>query len=448
MLIDWSMQKIKFGLLVFTALLGLQAAAQLNTASPYSRFGVGELHVQGGLQNKLSGGTGIGTFDPSYLNTLNPAASSFLAKPTMDAGFYFKNYTLSSNAVSDKASTTGFNHFTFAFPFGNENRFAVAAGVMPFSNVGFKYSAPYTVNGTDATGEFSGNGGIENAFLSGSYQVINKKDSLILSVGAQANYLFGTVQHISNYFLDRNEQYYNFSQNSALTLRDFNFANFGVALSFYPKKESSTKVSIGAVAGLGKNMKAIQTNFDYTFVSSSFGLQSVKDTIQYVKDNGTQVDVPQYFGVGASILFRNYLQVGADYYAQSWSETPVNFRSGTTESVGNRSRLSLSVQYLPESKLLYKESLLKKTYYRFGLYNEQTYYRANGEAISAFGTTFGVGVPIRRSGGDTRLNLGVEYGVFGTTDNNLIKESFTVFYLGVTLQPSNIDRWFYKRKYD
>ena len=453
MITSCNMKILKVALLILTSVCALQLSAQLNTASPYSRFGFGELNTLGGIQTKTAGGVGIGTFDNSNLNTLNPAAIGFLNKPSMDLGFYFKNYTLENSSVSDKASTTGFNHFTYGFPLGNKKQFGLSAGVLPYSSVGYKFSSPYndidrdTTGNTSGTGEFLGSGGFNKAFLGGSYKIINKKDSTVLSVGVHLNYLFGTIQQESNYLLDNAVQFYNFSQTRRITARDFN-TDFGLAFSFYPNKEKALKISFGAVLGLESNLKAHSEKYDYTYTVNSFGTASIKDTVQYELDKKGSIKTPQHYGFGASVLFKDVWQFGLDYYAQKWSSTPVDFQTQTTNAVNDRSRVSFTAQYLPESKLLFKQSLLKKTYYRLGAYSENTYYQVNGESISKFGTTFGIGVPVRRSGSNSRINLGVEYGVTGTTENNLIKESYTVFYLGITLQPSNIDRWFYKRKYD
>jgi hypothetical protein len=70
------------------------------------------------------------------------------------------------------------------------------------------------------------------------------------------------------------------------------------------------------------------------------------------------------------------------------------------------------------------------------------------------GITFGLGLPISKTdkGESTMirrklppmLNLAFSYGIRGTTSNNLIKEQFFQFSVGLNIQ----DIWFIKRKYN
>jgi hypothetical protein len=57
------------------------------------------------------------------------------------------------------------------------------------------------------------------------------------------------------------------------------------------------------------------------------------------------------------------------------------------------------------------------------------------------GVSLGFGLPIKKQG--THVNLYLEYGKRGTTQNNLIRED----YLRVGVSFSARDRWFFKRKY-
>ena len=56
--------------------------------------------------------------------------------------------------------------------------------------------------------------------------------------------------------------------------------------------------------------------------------------------------------------------------------------------------------------------------------------------------SFGFGLPMKRSG--ALLNLSAELGQRGTTQENLIQDTFARFKIGLVLS----DIWFIKRKYD
>jgi hypothetical protein len=60
--------------------------------------------------------------------------------------------------------------------------------------------------------------------------------------------------------------------------------------------------------------------------------------------------------------------------------------------------------------------------------------------------SFGLGFPVPIKFTNASVNLGLELGQRGTTDNNLVQEKFIGIYFGLSLSPSV--RWFQKRKYD
>ena len=72
---------------------------------------------------------------------------------------------------------------------------------------------------------------------------------------------------------------------------------------------------------------------------------------------------------------------------------------------------------------------------------EETGLSLNGEAVNEFGISFGVGLPIKNTG--SSVNLGFEIGRRGTTDNDLIRENYFKFTLGLAI----FERWFLQRKY-
>jgi hypothetical protein len=66
--------------------------------------------------------------------------------------------------------------------------------------------------------------------------------------------------------------------------------------------------------------------------------------------------------------------------------------------------------------------------------------------LKGFGITFGMGLPIRSNvlrGSRSMLNIGLEYGKMGTTNENLIQENYFKIYLSATI----FERWFIKRRY-
>ncbi|MEC7264731.1 MAG: hypothetical protein VXW38_13400, partial [Bacteroidota bacterium] len=82
----------------------------------------------------------------------------------------------------------------------------------------------------------------------------------------------------------------------------------------------------------------------------------------------------------------------------------------------------------------------KRVTYRAGLRYDVSGLEVNGKEINNFGITFGLGMPL--GGSFSNVNLGFELGRRGTTDANLIEESYLKINVGLSLN----DVWFQKRK--
>ena len=90
-------------------------------------------------------------------------------------------------------------------------------------------------------------------------------------------------------------------------------------------------------------------------------------------------------------------------------------------------------------------NLINRITYRAGVRYSDYYLTVKGQEIEDKAITLGLGIPFKRSG-FSNLDLGVELGQMGTTKNNLIKETYFRFSIGLSLFGD--DFWFVKPKYD
>jgi hypothetical protein len=87
--------------------------------------------------------------------------------------------------------------------------------------------------------------------------------------------------------------------------------------------------------------------------------------------------------------------------------------------------------------------------FRGGLRYNQTYLFLHGHQINEYAISAGFDFPIGNKINKTRLggymiNIALEYGQRGTTQNNLIKESFFRATVGLAIK----ETWFYRPKID
>lgn len=81
-------------------------------------------------------------------------------------------------------------------------------------------------------------------------------------------------------------------------------------------------------------------------------------------------------------------------------------------------------------------SYLKRIVYRAGFRYENTGLIVNDKDINNYGMNFGLGLPL----GNSKLDLGFEFGKRGTTTNNLIQENYFNLSVGISIS----DKWFRK----
>jgi hypothetical protein len=437
----------KFALTTLCTGLVLIASAQITSLSPYSRYGLGDLGSSALAPNFAMGGFGTGFAERTTLNLQNAAAPAFIAKPVFDLAIRSSFLTLENSTASEKVHTTYINHFAYAFPI--TKRYTMSVGLIPLSRVGYNISDTYQVDdSTTVNLSYKGSGGLNKAFLGNAFDVINRKDSTILSVGLNINYVFGTLDKQRRAYYPQADAYYNTREVTTTTLKDFAF-DLGALYSFYPNPAKSAKLTFGATYSFASSLRASQESLTQTFLNSTSGSEFPIDTIRYVKDDRGEVKLPWSIGLGASVLFSEKLMLGVDYSTQNWSSFSQTINNTEIrDNLGNSSRLSFGLQYTPKQTIVYNTSILKFFSYRLGARTETTYLQLHNTSVKGYAVSAGLGIPLRKSNSGSKINLGYEYARRGTVENQLIRESYNNFIIGISLSPSASDRWFYKRKYD
>ena len=197
-------------------------------------------------------------------------------------------------------------------------------------------------------------------------------------------------------------------------------------------------ITIGSVFDFNTKLNARKKEIGITFieyVDDPFLILPL-DTIVSSKDTNSVI-FPKSIGAGFTFKRGNQLLIGFDYEQRIWSEY-LSFGEKDS-SMTDSKRYSFGLQYTPNSKA---NNYLATIQYRIGFNYQNSYLKINNLQLEQYGTTFGIGLPLKRL--KSILHLSVEYGERGTTDNGLLKESYWKTRFGITLN----DLWFVKRKYD
>jgi len=431
--------------------------AQDFNALPYTRFGLGQIEEDinpafigcGGsyVSNAYIGTFGIGysrlntATTPRVFNYGNPATYSSLDKfrPVFNVEVGSKFSSLQTETNSLNKNVSGLRSFGLALPIGKKT--GLGFGLTPFSTTGYDIS---TNVGDTITYNYQGSGSINKAFLGLGQQIINRGDSVLLSVGANANFLFGT--------LDRQRSVI-FSDASYLNSRveDFNFVRgitYNVGLHYYEKINQRFKWQFGTRLDLARDVKGLQDFYAFTYENGIGNAIAPQDTVASFVDSEGYFRIPAGVTVGATFTIDDKISFTGQHSIMSWQDYKESFNGVEDEvtELTQRTKTSFGVMYAPlgSDPITNKSSFERATYSIGGHFGKSMYSLENTHLLQR-GITFGIMLPV---GYSSALNIAGEFGQLGTTDNGLIKENYFKLNIGFSLGSSKYDEWFKKRLYN
>lgn len=410
--------------------LGMSSFAQNNnTSSPFSRFGLGDLHSYSNGRFAGMGGASLGSRHQLQINNSNPASYA-----SIDSMSFVFEFGLNGRLSDYKSATShfatndvNFRYFSMSFPI---NRWAAGAmGIQPYADKGYQIYNEENRSGLGRIGyNYTGTGTISKAYIGAGFNLTKS-----LSVGANVYYLFGTEnQNNSVYFIDDPKQY-GFNEIEQTRLRDFGYL-LGIQYDF--KLKNDDFLTIGATM----EPKAKFTAFHYLNQEKilQYGSGTLTDSINTIQDQADKILLPSSYGIGLSYTKLNKLEINADYYYAKWAEA--KFFGASVPELTNQTRISLGAEYVPDATSI--RGWVKRVRYRAGVHFDKSYLKINNQPLNESGISFGVGLPVTRS--RSTINLAVEFGRRGSSNNNLIRENYTKISLYLNL----FDRWFIQRKFD
>ncbi len=426
--------------LLLTGFLLLPAAlfAQFNnnTTSPFSRFGLGDLHPLTFGRTAAMGGATIGSRNNQQINFANPA--SYTSVDTLSFLFEFGingKFSSYKNDIGEfTANDVNFRYMAMSFPISD--RIAIGLGLTPYSDVGYDISVNDSIAQAGNIGyQYFGDGSLSRTFIGISIEPMKN-----IFVGANLFYFFGSLSRNGQVTFPGKNDTYAIRKNDQIRLRDFG-ANFGIQATLPMKNDQS--ITLGATLENKPRFTAFYSDitiksvtfYDYTSQQNF----TDTDTISYSEQVKGKVRLPLSAGVGLSYVKKNKLEVNADYYFQSWSKA--TFPSNVAyELLKDRSVVAIGGEYIPDKFSI--RSYTQRLAYRAGVRYEDSYLVINNQNIKEFGMSFGVGLPVYRS--NSTINISAEIGKRGSTKNNLIRENFLKLNMSVNLY----DLWFIKRRFD
>ena len=414
---------------LFILCLYSELNAQIRIASPYSRYGLGDLSGNNNAWNFSLGQTGIALRSPSHINYTNPASYGAFDSLSFvfEGGFSAESVRLTSRFQSTSRSYASLGYLSFGFPI--TKWWKTALGLVPFSDVGYNVlSTEESPSAGTILTLYSGSGGINRFFWGNAFNIT--KD---LSVGVNVSYLFGNATRESVVVFFDSLHSMDYKIDNYVTTGDFYF-NFGAQYRIRLKSDKS--IILGAVFAPNTNLTAHASALAQTYLISNTGVEYPKDTIAVVNAYKGSILLPWTAGGGITFQKTDKFLITVDYRYQNWKSYQA---FGSSDSLANSYQFSVGGEIIPNADNY--GNYLARVRYRLGFFFDRTYLQLRGRQLNEYGISLGFGLPLR--GMKTMMNIGGQFGARGTVQGDLIRETYFKFVLGFSIY----EHWFHKRKY-
>ncbi len=408
-------------LVTIFSLLCFQLMAQEN--SPYSRYGLGGLQGQDLVNTQSLGGnvTAYQAFD--RLNISNPASYASLRLTCFEVGLNSKIFSVTDGNNTIKQGDMRPAYLILGVPI--TNHWGSTIGLMPYSRVAYSLIQRVSANAINLDSlTYQGIGSTYSFFWGNGFSYKN------LSVGINAGYLFGQLRYAQNSYF--NSAAYTLNTHAEQQLAPAGFT-WNAGLQYKYKLNDKYHLLFGLSGNSQESVRAHKSAFWYRF--NDAGL--IIDTPVAHLDTIGRINLPMQYNVGVMLVESNKFGLALNYNNTAWG----NYSAfGNQDSLRNSWRLSIGAQYTPDVKAV--KDYFKTCEYRFGLYYGTDYVFLHNTSTTITGFTAGIGLPLRRA--SSHVNIGINAGSRGTTQNQLLRENFLHLNVGFTLN----DIWFIKRKFD
>ena len=416
------------GLLFSAWTLDAQSDGTYSGFSPYSVFGVGQLHQKGTAWNRSMGGVGIASRNSRFINILNPASATARDSLSFMADFGVNGRISLFTEGSKKGLTTTANIDDFVISFPMWKHTALMVGLIPVSDVGYGISIPEV----DYTGYRSftttGNGGLYQVFAAASVTLWNR-----LFLGAQANYNFGNINKVAALVSD-DTSYRSMASGDSLQVHTFN-ATFG--LQYEQPVSNNSVITLGATYRLSSPLTGYSIHYREL---GSYDRRRESDSL-----DGKGLRMGDELGVGINYRLGDRFIAEFNYTRTNWAGSNLDKVSGFSNrgdaeflpSVGQAFRAGLELTPNRNDIRYY----LRTCSYRLGAYYDQSYYTVDGAHVNSVGVTLGITLPVYRW--KNGLTVGFDFGRRGL-ETSQVKETYFGFNVGLNI----FDIWFQKRPYE
>ena len=409
--------------------------------SPYSMYGIGDRFTPGSAYNKSMGGIGIATRDKRNVNILNPAAVTERDPQSVMVDFSLieGNRYFSQGNMRSSNNTFNINDIVMTFPVWKS--LAMYAGMSPYSSIGYKVSSWETDSNIFAlTGAIlntvEGYGSLSQVFLGGGFTPFKG-----FSLGGEAKYIFGNL-HKDNSFEMSTSSFRSIKSGYTLGLGAFT-GKVGVQYAFPISNKAS--MVLGGTYEFAADLKGRVDRFEVQTISSiNDSTPSPRTFSDKLKKGSVRLAGEMAFGI--ALKGGDKWTAEVNYRRSDWTSSGMDKVTGFA-NVGNvvfsaskAQSVRAGMSFVPNRNDVryYRKTIT----YRAGTYWDQAYCSIDGNALNAFGLTFGATLPVFQL--NNGLTVGVDIGQRGMKSGSMLRERYINFTVGLNVH----DIWFIKQRYE
>lgn len=441
-------------------LLPMGAVAQnltssVNTYSPYSMYGLGELTTPGNVAMRSMGGVGVAMLSTNMVNLLNPAGyanmnrKSFVFDFGLDAGHYRNSQTKygagSSSKVETAYNSVNIHEIAFQMPLAKSVGFGFS--LTPYSNVG------YNTFSNDISSDIIGNVGRVQYRHYGDGDITEVKAGFgwrpftKLSLGVAARYYWGLIsRHYSTIPTDIITGSGEYSSTTGVDTYDVSNVKFQFGVQWHAILNSKRALSFGATYDMGGDLNPDETQYVYV---DNFLTSVVRD-----QSEALPLRLPQQ--IAAGVFYQDTkIRAGLDYVYQNWGSENTDYIEGNGKGVRvaytdtHTIKAGFEIRPRPTDVGNY----LNRVAYRVGVRYGDYYQTFAFSPIKQYAVTAGFGFPLQLFG-NSSIDVSFEWGVRDPAQSKiaingmevgLVKQNY--YKLGVGLSLFGND-WFKRRQFN
>ncbi len=356
-----------------------------------------------------------------------------------------------NNTEKFRASNALFSHVQVGFPI--RPNFGMSFGLRPITRISYRMSQiegivdPNSGQYIDtALTQNEGDGGSYLASLGmGKRFMFSRTKIHSLSIGVNGGYMFGKQDYSVRRSLFSDTVIY--TSGNFQTTTSYGNLYFNAGLQYAVELKKNLVLTLGAYGNTEQKFNASKDVIRETYVYSETSGNVRIDSVQDIKNIKGKIVYPTSYTVGFVIekgvdftaKTPGWL-VGVDYTQSKWSDYRTYGQPEPT--IRDNWEIRAGAQFRPVPKMNYFSNVA----YRIGAFFGPDYIYVNRK-LPVFGTTFGLGLPLRNFSRQTEqftiINLSFEFIKRGNNDN-VLKENMFRLSAGFSLS----DFWFVKRKYD